>query len=106
MFVSMHNPWILDSVAVEESHCYNEMRALPADVIAHCIDNPSYMQWDSTCDISARFFNVPNSMCKPSRSFRLESICLLTLLSNIFLWDASKRPAVKMGGPDASIMLL
>ena len=43
MFVSMQNSWVLDSVAVEDSHCYNEMCALPADVIAQNIDNPSYM---------------------------------------------------------------
>ncbi len=63
LFVSMHNERILESVAVEDSHCYNEMCALPADVIAHDIDEPSYMQWDPSCDLSVKFlkctqFNV------------------------------------------------
>ncbi len=63
MFVSMCDPWVLDSVAVEESHCYNSMCALPPDVIARRIDNPDHMQWDSSCEISVLFlkcaqFNV------------------------------------------------
>ncbi len=72
MFVSMQNSWILDSVAVEDSHCYNEMRALPAVVVAQSIDDPSYMQWDPSCEISMRFlkctqFNVQALMKFSSR---------------------------------------
>ncbi len=63
MFVSVQDKYVLDSVSVDESHCYNNMSALPSDVIAHHIANPSYMQFDSSCSITARFlkcaqFNV------------------------------------------------
>ncbi len=63
LFVSMQNAHILNSISVGESHCYNEMKALPPSVIASSIDNPSYMQWDPSCEVSSRFlkcvqFNV------------------------------------------------
>ncbi len=76
MFASMHNPWVLDSIAVDESHCYNTLCALPPDVIVHRIDNPNHMQWDSSCEITALFlkgaqFNVQTLMQFSSRKHLL-----------------------------------
>ncbi len=45
-----------NSLAVEESHCYNSLKALPPDVVAQRIDNPDYMQWDSSCEASPLYF--------------------------------------------------
>ena len=57
MFVSLQNTSILNSISVEESHCYNKMRALPPDVIASALDHPNYMQWDPACEVSSLFLN-------------------------------------------------
>ncbi len=63
LFPCKQDSWVLNSLAVEEDHCYNSVKALPPDVIAQRIDNPDYMQWDSSCEISSVFlkgtqFNV------------------------------------------------
>ena len=55
MFVSLQDSWVLNSLAVEEDRCYNSVKALPPDVIAQRIDNPDYMQWDPSCEISSLF---------------------------------------------------
>ena len=55
MSASMQDPWVLDSLAVDETYCYNTVKALPPEVIARRIDNPDYMQWDSSCAVSSKF---------------------------------------------------
>ncbi len=91
----MQNSWVLDSVAVEESHCYNKMRALPADVIAGNIDNPSYMQWDPSCEISARFLkcaqlNVQTLMQFSARKHLLANFIKLHFALGCFQETRSK----------------
>ena len=55
MFVSLQDPCVYNSLAVDEAHCYNSLKALPPDVVAQRIDNPDYMQRDSSCEASPLF---------------------------------------------------
>ncbi len=76
MFVSLKDQWVLDSLAVDDSYCYNSVCALPPDVIAKRIDYPMHMQWDSSCSISVRFvkgaqFNVQTLLQFSSRKHLL-----------------------------------
>ncbi len=44
-----------NSFVVDEAPCNNSLKALPPQVVAQRIDNPDYMQWDSSCEISSLF---------------------------------------------------
>jgi len=91
----MQNAHIFNSISVNESHCYNEMKALPPSVIASRIDNPSYMQWDPSCEVSSRFlkcvqFNVQTLTQFSSRKHLLANFLKLHFAIGCFQEARSK----------------
>ena len=99
MFVSLKDPWVLNSLAVDESYCYNSMSALPPEVIASRIDNPNYTQWDSSCAISALCLKGAQFNVQTLLQFSSRKHLLANFIKQRFFFGCFQEARSKSGRP-------